>query len=80
MGCWQQLQFHAYDFRLQKADASAHMQTHVRSPSKKKKKRLKENKPEKLSSDVRLVDFFATFCAKENKPSTWSACATNKLG
>lgn len=45
-----------------------------------KKKILKENKPEKLAYNVRLIDFFATFFAKENKPSTWSTYATNKLG
>lgn len=75
-GCWQRLPFHAYYFRLQKADANAHMQARVRRSTKK---RIKENKPEKLSHNVRLVDFFATFCATENKASTWSTCATNKL-
>lgn len=66
---------------MQKADANSHMQAYVRSSSGKEKKKewKKENKPEKLSYDVRLVDFLATFCAKENKPFTQSTCATNKL-
>lgn len=34
-GCWQRLPFHADYFRLQKADASAHMQARVRRSTEK---------------------------------------------
>lgn len=41
--------------------------------------KFQHKKGEKLSYERRLVDFLATFCAKENKPFAPSTYVTNKL-